>query len=187
MTHAHNVITVAEFIYDHLDQRAAPTLEGIAALKIIQRPLLLLHACKAELVTGGTQPFYDYDEDVIVMPSPAFFTIARLFTRPTAYASTLLHELVHWSGHRRRLGRQTYREMYDPIYCREELVAELGSALLCHDLSIAKRPTLPHARYLNHFLSALPNPAIDLSVALSQANQAAAFLTAIARRQLSGA
>ena len=188
MARIHNLVTIAGFINDHLDNRPLPRLDGIASIKIIERPLLVLRACKAELVTGGTQPFYNFDDDVIVMPSLAFFTIARIFTRPTTYASTLLHELTHWTGHRRRLGRQLYREAYDQIYIREELVAELGSALLCHDLAITnKRVTLPHARYLDAFLAALPNPAIDLSVALSHANQSTAYLTALARRQLNGA
>ena len=108
-----------------------------------------------------------------------------LFTRPTAYASTLLHELTHWTGHRRRLGRPLYRDMYDETYCKEELVAELGAALLCHDLAISKHPALPHARYLNVYLAALPNASVDLSLALAYANHACAYLISLTRRQLS--
>ena len=186
MTTPHNTITVAEFLYRQLVTRPVPRIDGIASLKKIERPLLVLRACKAELVTGGRQPFYDYDDDIIVMPPLAFFAIARVFTGSQVYAATLLHELVHWTGHRRRLGRPLYTEMYDTDYCREELVAELGAALLCHDLGISSRPALPHARYLNVYLSALPNPAIDLSLALSHANHAAAYLTTLTRRQLSG-
>ena len=183
MARTHNLMTVAGFIHDHLDARPIPQLPTIASLSIINRSRLMVHACKAQLVTGGHQPYYDHTDDVIVMPSPAFYAFARIFC-PTAYASTLLHELCHWTGHRRRLGRQVFRQPFDQIYAREELVAELGSALLCHDLAITTRPTLPHASYLNSFLATLPNPAIDLSVALSHANQATAYLTALTRRHL---
>ena len=184
MAHAHTVISVAEFIHAHLDARPVPHLPGIAHTKIIDRPRLLAGACKARVVTAGTQPFYNVDDDVIVMPSPAFYTLACLFRRPTTYAINILHELTHWTGHRRRIGRRRHREPFDAIYVREELIAELGSALLCHDLAITSRPTLPHARYLNTYLAGLPNPAIDLAVALSYANQAVAYLTTIARREL---
>ena len=186
MAKTHNTITIAEFIFRHLETRPVPRINGIGSLKIIDRPLLVLRACKAELITGGRQPFYDYDEDVIVMPPPAYFAVARIFTRSKVYAATLAHEVIHWTGHRRRLGRPLYRDMYDETYCKEELVAELGAALLCHDLAISKYPALPHARYLNAYLATLPNAGVDLSLALGYANHANAYLISLTRRQLSG-
>ena len=184
MPRTHTLLTVADFIYRHLDARPVPHLPRLARAKVLERAFLLARICKARVMTGGTVPFYNRDDDIIVVPPPAFYTVLYLVKRPTACAIDLLHELTHWSGHRRRLGRRQHREPFDDVYLREELIAELGAALLCHDLAITSRPALPHARYLNRYLAALPNPAIDLSVALSHANQAAAYLLGVARRDL---
>lgn len=179
-----SLISINEFIHAHLDARPLPHLPTIARCRILERPRLVAAACKARIVTAGTQPFYDWDEDLIAIPSPAFYTLACLIRRPVAYAIDMLHELTHWTGHRRRLDRRRPRQPFDAIYLREELIAELGAALLCHDLAITSRPALPHARYLNGYLCGLPNPTIDLAIALSHANQAAAYLTAVSRREI---
>ena len=185
MPHPHSVISIAEFLHSHLKNRPPADLPGITRLSAIARAQSLVAACNARLATGGWRPCYDPDADTIVMPSPFTSAIARIVTRPTVYALTLLHELTHWTGHQRRLARRRHRQPFDDIYAREELIAELGSALLCHDLAITSRPTLPHARYLNAFLAKLPYPDTDLSLALAHATRAAAYLTAIAHRRLS--
>lgn len=185
MARRHTLITIADFIGTHLRNRPLADLPAFVSLTVVAKAQALTRACKANLVTGGSQPQYDFVDDVIFMPSPAFYILTRLTRRATTYSAILLHELVHWTGHRRRIGRPFPRQAFDPTYAREELVAELGSALLCHDLAITKRPRLPHARYLNSYLASLPNPAIDLAVALSHANQAAGYLTATARHRLS--
>ena len=53
-----------------------------------------------------------------------------------------------------------------------------------HDIGVSARPILPHARYLNNWLATLPNPTLDLDIALSHANQAAGYIVAVARRNL---
>ena len=184
MPQSHTVISIAEFLHSHLKNRPLAHLPGLTRLSAIARAQTLVAACNARLTTGGWLPCYDPPTDTIVMHSPSTYAIARIITRPTLYALTLLHELIHWTGHRRRLARRSHRHPFDDIYAREELIAELGSALLCHDLAITSRPTLPHARYLNAFLATLPNPDIDLSLALAQATRASAYLTAIAHRHL---
>ena len=50
---------------------------------------------------------------------------------PAAFYSTLLHEHVHWTGHTSRLDRPELGKPFDSAeYAAEELVAELGSAIL---------------------------------------------------------
>src|SRR6185436_15072146 len=121
-----SLIEVATFIYAHLDRRPKPDTTGVDRLPAIKRTHALLDACGARLVTGGTQPLYDPTNDVIIMPSPTFFHLGRLFTSRPTYAFVLLHELCHWSGHRSRLARPTHRQQFDLIYQREECLAELG-------------------------------------------------------------
>jgi hypothetical protein len=66
--------------------------------------------------------------DLVTMPP------LSLFSDPTAYYSTLFHELTHSTGHADRLNRSG---ITDPIqfgshrYSAEELVAEFGAAMLC--------------------------------------------------------
>lgn len=184
MAQPRTIITVAQFLHTHLKNRPRPDLPDLQRLATIARARALVAACRASLITGGSQPCYDPDLDTIVMPHPLFFRVARLYTPASKYALILLHELTHWSGHRHRLGRQPHRQQFDAVYNREELIAELGACLLAHDLGIAAGARLPHARYLNAFLATLPNPEVDLAVALSHANRAAAYLTTIAHRRL---
>lgn len=180
-----SVFRVAEFVAGHVTKRRQPRLPGFGNCRIIDRPLLLASACQAQLITRGSQPFYDRGDDVIVMPSPTFFTIARIWHRPARYAQILLHELAHWSGHPRRLARPQFREPGDQIYRREELIADIAAAMLCHDLAISKRPRLTHARYLQAYADSLDSPEMELSIAVAHANTAAGYLTAVARHRLS--
>ena len=184
MSTSHNIVSITEFIHRHIDRRPRPYLPAITMHPIIKRPQILATSCKARLIIGRAGPFYDYDDDAICMPSPVFYTLARVFRRPKTFALVALHEITHWSGARNRLDRPRFKEKFDPTYIKEELVAELGSALLCHDLAITSRPALPHAAYLNRYLAVSTNPRVDLAVALSHAQMAAAYLVASARHRL---
>lgn len=89
--------------------------------------------------------------DRILMP------LAAQFQTPEDYYSTLLHELVHSTGHATRLAREgivaTSGNKSDPRYGFEELVAEMGSAFLCAKLGI--QGDLQHESYIASWLSML--------------------------------
>ena len=56
-----------------------------------------------------------------------------------AYYSTAFHEIIHWTGHPKRLNRLGFSEKgkKDELsYSYEELVAELGALLLCMEFKI---------------------------------------------------
>ncbi len=95
--------------------------------------------------------FYQAGTDRIVMPE------AGQFRRPADYYSTLLHELVHSTGHISRLAREgitsSSRRFGDPTYAFEELVAEIGSAFLCAELGV--RGDVQHESYIASWLKAL--------------------------------
>lgn len=95
--------------------------------------------------------YYQPSTDRIVMPStPQFET-------ESDYWSTLLHELVHASGHSKRLNREgitsSSRKFGDPVYAFEELIAETGSAFLCAELGILGE--VQHENYLAGWLKTL--------------------------------
>lgn len=79
------------------------------------------------------------------MPNP------NQFHSEQDYAKTLLHELVHWTGHSTRLDRLGVKGR--EAYAFEELVAELGSAFLC--VQQGWEATVHHAQYLNGYLAVL--------------------------------
>lgn len=83
---------------------------------------------------------------------------AKRFKTEDGYHATLFHELVHSTGHEKRLNRQGIAERNrfgsDP-YCQEELVAELGSAFLCGHAGIAERTLDGSAAYIENWLRRL--------------------------------
>jgi antirestriction protein ArdC len=176
--------SIVGVLRSHLERRSRPELAALAHLRVVAKARMLVAACQVPLATGGLQPFYAPDDDLIVMPSPAFYTLARLIKRPKRYAIDVLHELIHASGHKSRLGRPRHTFPGDLIYQREELTAELGAVLLMHDLGISGRPILPHATYLKHWLQGLENPRLELDLGMARANQAAGFVIAVAKRNL---
>lgn len=95
--------------------------------------------------------FYSPRADRITMPE------AVQFNCPADYYSTLLHELVHSTGHLSRLAREgitsSNHRFGDPVYAFEELVAEIGSAFLCAELGI--QGDVQHESYIASWLKAL--------------------------------
>lgn len=116
--------------------------------------------------------FYRTSTDSIVMPvSGQFFTEAD-------YWATLLHELVHVTGHEKRLNREgitaSSRKFGDPVYAFEELIAEIGSAFLCAELGVYGE--VQHESYINGWLAKLKEDKRALFSACRQAREATEFL-----------
>lgn len=116
--------------------------------------------------------YYSSSKDSIVMPScEQFFTEAD-------YWSTLLHEMVHSTGHSTRLNREgitsVSRKFGDPVYSFEELIAEMGSAFLCAQLEVLGE--VNHESYIEHWLGVLKEDKKALFRACKQAREASEFL-----------
>jgi antirestriction protein ArdC len=127
----------------------------------------------AEIIDGGNRACYAQNADRISMPPFA------TFTTPTAYYSTLLHEMVHWTKHPVRLDRDCGRKQWgDEGYALEELVAELGSAYLCADLEVGLSEREDHASYIASWLTVLKNDKRAIFHAAAMAERAAAWLHA---------
>ena len=92
-------------------------------------------------------------EDKIGMPD------FEQFHSSAAYYATLFHEMIHATGHAKRLNRSGVRAPYpdrtDSLYATEELVAELGSAFLCSDAGIGNASLQDNASYISSWLGAL--------------------------------
>jgi antirestriction protein ArdC len=115
-----------------------------------------VRATGATVKEGGAGAFYRPSDDTITMPD------RRAFADAEGFYATLLHELVHWTGAEARLNRPIRNRFGDPDYAREELVAELGAALLCCDLKLSKAPREDHAHYLAGWMQALQKNPMEL-------------------------
>lgn len=119
---------------------------------------------------GGDKAFFSPMSDSIGMPS------ADAFKSPDHYASTLAHELVHWTGHESRLARKFGNRFGNEDYAFEELIAEIGSAFVCAATGIAL-DGLQHADYVASWLKVLKGDKRAIFTASSQAKKAAEYLT----------
>lgn len=117
------------------------------------------------LTHGGNQAFFRPSNDSIVMPEKGQF-----LSRENYYA-TLLHESVHATGHESRLKRLTPSRFGSEDYAYEELVAELGAAMLCAHCGLDG--DLRHAGYIESWLKALKN---DKKFIISAAGKAQAAM-----------
>jgi len=126
---------------------------------------------KADIRTGGNRAYYAIGEDYVQMPPFECFRDAE------CHASTLAHELTHWTRHTSRLNRDFGRKKWgDEGYAMEELVAELGAAFLCADFSITPEVREDHASYLEHWLKVLKHDKRAIFSAASHASKAVDFL-----------
>jgi antirestriction protein ArdC len=99
---------------------------------------------------ASNSAYYDASADHIVVPDRAFFKNNNKGL--VSYYSTLLHEIVHWTGHQSRCNRNLSNDS-EEAYALEELVAEIGSAFLCARFGIAKSPRSSSIAYLTYWLN----------------------------------
>ena len=90
----------------------------------------------------GLVACYSPSNDTVTMPSPT------AFHSQAEYYSTMFHELVHSTGHAKRLAREGFdksQQFGSESYSREELVAEMVALCSAESQESNKRPspTLP--------------------------------------------
>tara|TARA_R100000995_G_scaffold34678_1_gene15720 strand:+ start:23 stop:1000 length:978 start_codon:yes stop_codon:yes gene_type:complete len=117
-----------------------------------------LNAQNVKVTHGHNGAFYNSNDDYIGMPDKTSFTGTDQLGSMETYYSTLCHEHVHATGHKSRLARPTFTKKTrtgKADYALEELVAEIGSALLCAKLGILADPQnqlKDHGAYLNGWI-----------------------------------
>lgn len=131
-----------EFLPEKFELRPSP-----AAWQPLGEAEQLLYETGAVIRHGGNRAFYSPSEDLIQLPPEVWFD------QPDDYYAVALHELVHWTGHPRRLCRVLGRRHGIEAYAYEELVAEMGAAFLCAHVGIQAR--LEHASYIDSWLDSL--------------------------------
>lgn len=131
-----------------------------------------VNATGASIKMGTWEARYFPEDDYIEMPPKDSFHTDSTHS----YYATLLHELVHWSGHPTRLGRKFGKGTNDLVYANEELIAELGAAFLCAELGVSNSPRPDHAQYLNSWVTGIKNKRRFLLRAAVDASSAVDYL-----------
>lgn len=136
----------------------------------------IIEKSNAKIITSGEEAFYRFITDEIYIPHIARFVSTPDASQMDNYHATLLHELIHWTGHETRCKRHKLVERTRAEYALEELVAELGSAILCTQIKQKSVPPLNHANYLNSWIKVLKNDFSYFTEALELARTAIYFL-----------
>jgi len=169
---AYGVFNVAQIegLPEHYYHRPAPHHDPDARIDRADR---FFANTGAVIQHGGAQAFYSPSTDHIQMPP------FETFRDAAGYVAVLSHESMHWTADSRRVGRDLSRYGKDRTErAREELVAEIGSALLCADLGIVPElePRPGHAAYLATWLKVLADDKRAIFQAAAHAQRAVTYL-----------
>ncbi len=121
--------------------------------------------------------FYAPSTDSISVPAISDYKV------PQEYYSTLFHEMVHSTGHKRRLNREGVQGVAafgSEIYSREELIAEIGAAMLCGVSGIVQETLDNSAAYVASWLRRLKDDSRLIVYAAAAAQKAADYIQGIA-------
>lgn len=161
----------------------ADQIEGIeidaditkSEIEILENADSFIKATGANIRHGETQAYYNITQDYINLPCPALFKDTEHSSATENYFSTAFHEIVHWSGNKKRLDR-FQESCSEQDYAFEELIAEIGAAMLCSLTGVSTSPRADHASYVNSWLKALKGNKHFIFKASSQAQKAVDYL-----------
>lgn len=121
--------------------------------------------------------FYRPSTDEISVPAIIEYQKAEEFY------STLFHEMIHSTGHKSRLNRAGVSNQAaafgSEVYSKEELVAEMGAAMLCGVTGIENTTIDNSASYIAGWLRKLKNDSKLVVLAAAQAQKAADYIQGI--------
>ncbi|PDT80876.1 zincin-like metallopeptidase domain-containing protein [Sinorhizobium sp. BJ1] len=125
---------------------------------------------------GGDKAYYSPSTDHIQLPRP------ELFRDMASMVAIRSHETLHWTAAPGRLNRDLSRYHKDRRErAFEEMVAELGSAMLCADLGIVPEldPRPDHAAYIQSWAAILGSDKRAIFAAAAHAQRAVNYLHAL--------
>ena len=116
------------------------------------------------------EAYYSVSKDYIIVPTK------KQFVDGESFYGTLLHEMIHSTGASFRLNRLNASSFGDKNYFREELVAELGAALICQQNGIQKYVKDDSAAYLKSWLKELEESPDFIRTVMSDVKKATAVI-----------
>ena len=130
---------------------------------------------------GGGRAFYDIAADFVRLPNVSDFESVD------HYQATRAHELTHATGAKHRLDREFGKRFGDRAYAFEELVAEMGSSMVCAHLGLPASLHDSHANYIADWLAILKADKRAIITAASKAEAAFNWLVACSEAELAEA
>lgn len=166
--HVFNVDEINNFNPDH------PDLFVVNSSKVVVDRHIehLVERSGADIRYGGNLACYIPKEDRIFMPPRSTFIATPHTTATEGFYSTLVHEIIHWTKHPGRAPRPNTWDDLSLAYAFEELIAELGAAMICTRFGQKIEPRLDHAAYLSTWLAVLESDFRHFYNALHQAQEA---------------
>lgn len=143
------------------EKMAFASLDEMIEKKLWVCPISLEHQDSA---------YYSIAKDAIVLPEKSQFINGESFY------GTLLHEMTHSTGAEGRLDRIKPAAFGSKEYAREELVAELGSALVASQYGITKTIKEDSAQYLGSWLDVLKESPEFLKTTLFDVKKASSMI-----------
>ena len=118
--------------------------------------------------------YYSPSRDMVVVPMLSQYQVTE------EYYSTTFHELTHSTMHKDRCDRRAENKLAafgNKDYSREELVAEIGSAMLCRKAGLESEKAFNNSvAYIKSWLKALKDDAKMIAWAACRAEAAAKFI-----------
>jgi antirestriction protein ArdC len=149
------------------------------SVEVLARAEAFIRATGADIREGGEMACYLPEPDYIEIPDRESFAGTTTSSATESFYATQLHELTHWTGHKKRLDRDLTGRFGHNAYAMEELVAELGAAFLCADLCVANSPRPDHAAYVGNWVRVLGSDPRAIFLASARAGAAVDYLTGL--------
>lgn len=134
--------------------------------------------CPIEYEKFNESAFYSPKRDQIVVPSKKQFNISNtpedVFRDGMEFYGTTIHEMAHSTGHESRLGRDgivKIDQFGSDQYAKEELVAELTSALIGNAMGFDSRIRENNIAYLQNWIGSLKKDPKFLKSVMSDVNK----------------
>lgn len=160
-----------------------PTItDGMYVNKAIDRMMEKQEwVCKIQYDKEEKGAYYSPAKDIVVLPTKAQFRIhpddpEECFKDGQEYYGTALHEMAHSTGHPSRIDRLKPAAFGSPEYAKEELVAELTSAMVGNTLGFDRRISDNNVAYLQNWTSALRKEPKFIVTVMADVNKASRII-----------
>lgn len=136
--------------------------------------------CKIRYDKPSDNAYYSVKGDLVVVPMKSQFKISKdedgIYKDGQEFYSSALHEMAHSTSSKERLNRETGKRFGDPKYAKEELVAELTSALVGSTMGFDKRINDNNTSYVENWLETLKKDPSFILTVMSDVNKASKMI-----------
>jgi antirestriction protein ArdC len=134
---------------------------------------IVKHMSNPPIITTSkieNEAYYQVGSDTVYMPA------MNKFISSESFYVTLFHELIHSTGHDKRLKRDLYGKFGSKEYSTEELIAEMGACYLASATGILDLHFDNSTAYIQEWLTRLKNDKNLLFKASGQAQKATDYV-----------